>query len=357
MAGRFASIDPAAPLVIAPADWPALDRAAWLRATAPVHSPFRKDQGTTSRNRYSLRAWRCGYGRWLAYLRDSGQLDPAVHPAERLSEERLDGYIADLRAHGNRAQTIISRFGELKGALDILEPGHSFSWVMRPRGVHIQHYFAREPRDKVVHHGATLLAWAQRLFAAGLAQRKPRCRRALVRDAVIIGILVLPAPRLRALASLRVGRNLQRRAEGWVIEQEPEITKMGRAEWCPLDPAVAPMVERYLAVERVELLEGKDSDHLWIAEGGGKLAEASVARQIRLHTGRAFERPFGPHAFRHCLATTSAMDNPSAPLDGATLLGHSDPQTTSRYYNLAKTSGAAARHAERLRRLRGEDND
>lgn len=140
------------------------------------------------------------------------------------------------------------------------------------------------------------------------------------------------------------------------LSTRPSITKMGRAEWCPLHEAVTPMIERYLAVERVELLAGKMSDRFWIARGGEPLAESSLAKQIRRSADKEFPRPFGPHAFRHSLGTTNATDNYAAPLDASTLLGHSSPQTTSRYYNLAKTTAAAERHAARLRRLRGDSD-
>jgi integrase len=116
------------------------------------------------------------------------------------------------------------------------------------------------------------------------------------------------------------------------------------------------MIERYLAVERVELLAGKMSDRLWIAHGGEPLAESSLAKQIRRSADKEFPQPFGPHAFRHSLGTTNATDNYTAPLDASTLLGHTSPQTTSRYYNLAKATTAAERHAARMRRLRGDSD-
>jgi integrase len=308
-----------------------------------------------------LRAYRCGYGRWLAWLRDAGVLDPAVLPSRRVTEERLDAYLRDLQLHGNADQTRVSRLTELKGALRLLEPGGKFGWVTRPRGAHISRHLVMARRDHPVQHGATLLAWAEQLFARGMAHPQPRCRRQLVRSAAIIGILVLPAPRLGALAQLRLGRNLQRREDGWVLDQDTGITKTARATWCPLHPVATPMIERYLAVERVELLAGRISDWLWIARSGTPLTAVSIARGIRELSAERFGQPFGPHAFRHSLGTISATDNPAAPFDASTLLGHASPQTTSRHYNLAKATQAAQRHAERLRRIRGtpdkEDGD
>lgn len=109
--------------------------------------------------------------------------------------------------------------------------------------------------------------------------------------------------------------------------------------------------DRYLAVERIELLEGRTTDHLWIAQGGGNLTSAGITTRLRKLSGLSFEKVFRAHSFRHCLATTVAIDGHESPLDASILLGHANSTTTLRYYNLAKSSAAAGRHAERMERM------
>lgn len=341
-----------ASVVMPVTDWPTGDQAAWQRALAGGRGPFRSRSGGGSRNRFTLRNRRGDYGRWLGFLRDTGQLDPAAPPGSRVTRERLDAYILDLQAHGNGDQTIVTRFEGLAAALKMLEPAGNFRWVVIPGGVHISHHLQMRRKDQPIHHSATLLDWAEELFAAGLAHRKPRCRRVLVREAVAVGMLVMPAPRLEALWQFRIGRNLQRHGEGWSLDEHADINKNRKGDWCPLLDAVTPMIDRYLAVERVELLEGNQSDRLFIAQGGGTLPKDSISRRIRILSRKRFGRAFGPHHFRRCLATTNATDNFTAPHDASTLLGHTSERTTNRHYNFANATAATHRHADRRRRMR-----
>ena len=287
--------------------WPAGDRAAWERSQVRVRGPFRRENGGRQMSRRTLQSRIQAYGRWLAHLRDSGQLEETAAPSSRITPDRLDAFIQDMRSRGNRPATVIGRIYNLLGALKMLEPGGDHSWIGRPQGVAIGNYFDVEPREHVVHHSATLLAWAEQLFAEGLAPHKPYCRRALVRDAAIIGVFVMPAPRVGALSQLRLGRNLQRRDEGWWLDQDAGITKTSKAEWCPLAKAVTPIIDRYLAVERVELLKGRLTDHLWIGRGGDDLTESSVRGEIYRRSECCFDQSFGPHAFRRSLSTTVAV--------------------------------------------------
>lgn len=336
------------------AAWPAEDRLAWERVQARTNSPFRKDNGGRTRSPYTYRVWQKCYGRWLGFLRDHGALDDAAAPASRVTPERLDDYIAAMKVQGNRPITIVGRIRGLKGALELLAPGQNHKWITRPRNIPITRHFEIVPRDRVVHHSTTLLSWAEQLFADGLEHSQPRCRRALVRDAALIGMLVMPAPRLGALAQLQLGRNLQRHETGWCLNQDAGITKMSKNEWAPLHAAITPILERYLAVERNELLDGRQTSQLWIALGGGDLTAAGITTRLRKLSGKSFDKVFRAHSFRHCLATTNAIDGYASPLDASVLLGHASPTTTSRFYNMAKAAAAAARHEERMQRMTQE---
>jgi integrase len=333
-------------------NWPPGDRAAWEQANIRINSPFRKNGGGRVPSSYTIRARLRGFGRWLGFLRDNNYLKADAARATPATPELVDLFIDDLRQHGNCDQTVLSRICGLHGALRMLEPGGDHKWLICPQGVPIKQYLDIQRKERVVIHSATLLELAERLFQAGLAHPKPRSRRALIRDAAIVGILVMPAPRLGALGQLRVGRNLQRRHDGWCLDQDAGITKMSKDEWCPLHHTMTPILDRYLAVDRHELLGGRVSDRMWIAQGGADLAEATISRRVRLLTGRAFGHDYGPHAFRRSIGTTAATDGYLAPDDGRIILNHTNDGTTNRYYNLATGAAAAARHSERLKRMR-----
>jgi integrase/recombinase XerD len=194
-----------------------------------------------------------GYGRWLGFLQRAGELDPAEPPSQRPTAERLDAYFAHLQQCHNRDYTVVSRFDELRIALQWMHPGTTFGWITHPHGVSIKARLPMIRRGGLVPDSVTLTAWAKTLFRQGLRLRKPTWRRAQVREAVTIAILADCAPRLRALAALRIGVHLYRVHDGWVLDQDAAITKPEKRLVLPLSPEVAVMLDRYLEVERVEL--------------------------------------------------------------------------------------------------------
>ena len=228
--------------------WPEGDQAAWHRATEWVDGPFGGMGGGKTPAPLTLRSRITSYGRWLAFLKEAEILEIDDLPTSRVTPERLDAFIASMQARGNKPVTIIGRMVGLHGALKMLAPNGDHRWVLRPRGIPIQSYFTVVPRSRSVHHSTTLLVWAEKLFAAGLAHPKPRCRRALIRDAAIVAVLVLPAPRVGALTQVRLGVHLMRREESWCLDQETDIIKLGLQSWSPLHPAVTLIIDRYLAV-------------------------------------------------------------------------------------------------------------
>lgn len=330
--------------------WPKADQLAWTKAITPHRGPFRMDGGRT-RNQFSIRMLASGYGRWLGFLMQNGQLDPTEAPAERVTLERLDAYFTHLRECGNADYSLVGRFDQLRRVLQWMYPRVCFRWITHPSGVAIRALLPMKRKSGLVPDSAVLLAWAEELFRKGLKMRVPMRRCAQVREAVMIGLLATRAPRLRALASLRIGVHLLRQDDEWLLDQDPAITKTCQSLMLPLSREVAGMLNRYLEVERVELLNGARNDALWISTLGKTLAEATIARRLRLRSKQRFGEAFGPHRYRASLATKLALDAPDNPLDASILLGHTSPEVTMAHYNRASALAASRRHSERLKRL------
>ncbi len=92
---------------------PAKGRGLWRAAFAPV-DPFEKERG----NRYGYRPHsnskvETGYGRWLTELDHQGLLDPASHPADRITRERVIAYVRELDCLDNSRNTVLGRLQEL----------------------------------------------------------------------------------------------------------------------------------------------------------------------------------------------------------------------------------------------------
>lgn len=76
--------------LLAVADWPELDRAAWDSVTR--QGDILDGAGALSAlASCTLRNYRASYGRWLSFLRLKGLLDPALAPASRATPTVVAG--------------------------------------------------------------------------------------------------------------------------------------------------------------------------------------------------------------------------------------------------------------------------
>ena len=187
-----------------------------------------------------------------------------------------------------------------------------------------RHLLKKRSRVIVPIDSAVLLAWAEELFAKGLTVRTRRTRCTTVRDAVIIGLLAERAPRLRALSMLRLGDSLKRSETVWLLREHAEMTKTKAPYDMPVSARVSRMLDRYVDVERREMLGDQDQTAAaWVWFGGGFNA-SGIVNAVKKRLLQRFGRSQGPHFFRHCLGTTLPDRLPQHPLDGSTMLGHAE---------------------------------
>jgi hypothetical protein len=285
-------------------EWPRYDQAAWQRALQAGRGPFRDDGGGRRLSSASLRKFEGGYGRWLGFLAYCGQLDPDGLPQERPTVDWLDRYFHHLRACGNADYTIVGRFAELRAALQLMGRGRKlmmqpddYSWITRPHGRSLRDVLPMKRRDVFIPGSEELQAWAEELFLAALALTGNMRRCVRVRDAVLIGLLAERAPRLRTIFELHIGINLQRHGDGWLVRLSDSNMKMGKAHWYPLSDVIAPMLERYAAVERQELLGGKTHDALWVNWDGNILGKRGVEKRSAGGRRSGLAKPSGLNDF------------------------------------------------------------
>jgi hypothetical protein len=335
-------------------EWPLIDRNAWQRALEGGRGPFREDGGGRRPSSATVRKYQGGYGRWLGFLQRSGDLDLAGAPGERPTLERLDKYFEHLQRCGNADFTIVGRFAELRGALQLMVPGVKFPSITCPHGHSLKDMLPMRQRDLMVPSSDVLLEWAEKMFQDALLLHGPRRRCVQVRDAVMLAILAERGPRLRTVFELRIGQNLQRQDDGWALVMPGNIKKTKGSLTYPLSERVTPMLDRYSAVERRELLGDCSHDALWVNWSGKKLGKRGVEKRVRWRSEKEFGKPFGPHRCRTSLGTTTAQYGFEAPMDGSVILDHKDPQTTINHYNRSTGFAAGQRQVDRLQRLRRE---
>lgn len=333
--------------------WPPQILQAWQDAKAKRYRPFRKDGGGARRSPATVLKSEKGLRRWLGFLFRLGVLEEEADPLGWLTPELLDQFFVHLRECGNADRSVVGRFQELQLAYKIMHPDRSFRWLTKPQGVPLEQLLPMRTRPLFVPGADDLLDWAEELYQDGIRKLDAQIRCAQVRDALMITILASSGPRLRALSSLQLGTHIFRQADGWWLDQEPDITKTGNALAFPLSPDASLMADRYVGQERPRMLQGQVSDAFWISWAGTPLAATSISGLLWRRTLERFGVGFGPHRFRAGLTTTLSLSSPSTPWDASTLLGHS-PSTSLAHYNKAKATGASLRHNDRLKVMRDE---
>jgi integrase len=192
------------------------------------------------------------------------------------------------------------------------------------------------------------------LFRDGLAMPPGLRRQLQIRDAAMIGIFAELAPRARAMQSLTL-RHLLRGSDGWTLRQEgPMMKDQHTILELPLSPRIGAILDQYIAVERLELLQGQDHDALWVTGQGRPLSRAGLEHVVRTRSKTHYGIAFGPHRFRTSLTTTVALVAGNQPFDASIILGH-HASTSLSNYNRARGIEASRAQDQRITDL--EDGD
>ncbi|WP_343894386.1 integrase [Craurococcus roseus] len=265
-------------------------------------------------------------------------------PAARLTPARVRAYLGALRAAGNANSTIVTRFFELRSALRIMQPEADLRWLVSPKGTPLRVLLPAGRRAVDVPNSAVLYAWGRDMMRDALRREHPTVRAARYRDGLLIAVLAAVAPRIRTLAATRIGWHLSRHGGCFWLAYTSADVKNRRVIEYPLPPELTSCVERYLEVERPRLLKGRQHDWFWVRRSDGAgMNESDIGSLVRYASKARFGTAFGPHLFRHALATTAARLDASNPGLAAAVLAVSDAVVDA-HYNLAKQEHAARDH-------------
>jgi len=205
---------------------------------------------------------------------------------------------------------------------------------------------------------ADIILLSDRLMDIGLEElrRNHRSGAPIYRDGLIIGLLAHRPWRRRNLADLRLGHNLLVDDFGIRITIPREETKKGVAFDGYMPERLKGATFTYLDRVRPVLLKSgiPDESWLWIGRQGRRMPANDISIRVTKTTRKHFGRDLSPHLFRDCAATEVALERPE--LIGMTkhLLGHMTTVSSQKFYNQATSLTAFSRHAEVIRKLRGE---
>nr|MBA3895406.1 tyrosine-type recombinase/integrase [Gemmatimonadales bacterium] len=151
------------------------------------------------------------------------------------------------------------------------------------------------------------------------------CR--LIRNRALIAVLYLTGVRASELCGMR-SADIRRSAAGGL--EVRVLGKGAKERWCPLDPALVPILREWLAA-RACILAGRDSGLLWCTMTGLELKRRALYFvPVQLGQRLGFARRFHPHVARHSFGShvLESTDNLRAVQE---LLGHADIRTTQVY--------------------------
>lgn len=305
-------------------EWPTSPREAWEIATRQRSVRLSSHGYARGLAERSFGKHHDGFGRYLGFLRFTDRLHHASRLQECVTPALLDDYFRELLDVGNGDFTVIGRFEELQAAMRIMDPRGDYAWITNPNGQSLRESLPMRRRELRLHHPADLFLWGLELMEGALRLNGPKRRQVQLRDGLLIAMEAFRGLRLRTILSLRLDDSIYKEADTgtWRLAIPPEDVKNARYIDGALVDILTPWLDRYVTMERRELLKGNQSAAFWINWGGKPLGEVGLDKRIRWWTTKRFgaDGAFGTHRFRHCLASTLPLVAPEHPTLASTLL-------------------------------------
>ena len=151
-----------------------------------------------------------------------------------------------------------------------------------------------------------------------------------LRDKAMLELLYATGLRVSELVGLRIPDiNLER---GFLIV----MGKGSKERAVPMGEIAITAIKQYLAGARQTLLNGKDSDLLFISSKRRGITRQMFWERIKFYTIKAgIEKCISPHTLRHSFAT-HLLDNGADLRAVQAMLGHSDISTTQIYTHVSR---------------------
>lgn len=337
--------------------WPDLDQSLWYEAKAPA-GPLDDDDGFAAKWRPpTIKGCERGYGVLLGWLATNGQLNPNLHPCDRITKDLIKAFVLEYRV-GRSELTVAATIRNLAYMLRACSPPHGVEWLTKLAHRMVNRAVPSRPKLPRMARVIDVDLLAERLMSASLQQLRQGQRSGAVtyRDGLMIALLINRPMRLRNLASLRIGHSFIIDDFGMRMIFPPKETKKG----VPLDWSVPERLElavlTYIGEVRHGLLKPgiDDEGWFWIGRRGRRMPDTDISIRVTKTTRKYLGRDLSPHLFRDCVATEITLERPEQIGISKHLLGHMRLASSQKFYNQATSFTAFARHSEVIRKLRGE---
>jgi integrase len=324
-------------------NWPEEDRKRWSAANKSAADPFDDCGEAAHLADPSRRAFQASYGRFLGFVSSQHFHLLDCRPETRPDREIIAGYVAFRLPSCSEAGIAID-LHHLRLALGYICPYTDWSWLAT-----ITKRIATKAKPKPPKHH---LVTSERLYALGIelmdravastadAASVSKASAFGYRDGLIFALLALMPLRRRALAALRIGKQLVKSGDLWGLDIPAGDTKTRRALEYPISPDVSQRIDLYLAKFRCRIPGASLHDGLWASERGRPMNHGTLYDTVRRRAREAFGFPVNLHRFRHAAATFWSSQDPANVRGVKDLLGQASFGTTERHYIMAQTRTA-----------------
>jgi integrase len=353
-------------------NWPPADLDRWQVETA-IGASLTDDGGNGAhlapRSRDDLER---RYGYFLGWAHRTGRLDASAGPAETVTPDNMEAYIADVEGHLSSV-TLAGSVSKILRVAGLLAPKSDWEWLKQKSARLAAGMKPADKRARVVESdqlyrlGMDLMDEAEAALAVPRrskhrpARRPPRIALGpsiqmaeRYRDGLMIAMLAACAIRRGNLTGQAIGGSLVRREGGWSIEIPGCQVKNRRALAMPLPEDLGYRLDRFLAVFRHAIRGSVTSDRLWFSRRGAPLTDGAVYLIVTRWTQARLGKRVNPHLFRDCLVTTMAVHHGAHIRAASAALGHVDERIANKHYNQASMiDGVRRLQAAALARAQG----
>jgi hypothetical protein len=332
---------------IRPAAWPLADRMAFDRALTPDDDGSGEYGRATHLRPATVDAYRQTYSQWLGFLARTGSLDEAEGPGDRATPARVAAWRRENKAQGLAPTSRRQMLRNLGATLRLLAPDRDWSFVIRPGNISLKRAIRGGPKPFIVREVADVMVHVRRFHGRGLAAPDGPETWQMLRDAALLGLLLMRAPRVGSIEQMTVDRHITLQSDGtWQVRFPGEHTKNGRLLDYPLDAEQSRMLTDYLDHARGRFPRAGPTDLLWLGMKG-PMTRGGLRTTVKRRMLTWFGQGHTPHLCRKWLRASAARRSPELAMDVATIEGHS-AEVSAKDYAEASGLHAALRHGERL---------
>lgn len=342
------------PLILKVAGWPEIDRKLWEQAFIS-EDLFDKGGAFASWSADTRRIHAQSYGSWLSFLLRTQPERLNLPPTERITKDIANAFINEgkqrlkLRSISNQ---ILSLAVIAKG----FDEDGDWTWLFRAARALYEQSNPHQLKPPIPISAAELFEWSLTILnrVEDMPSPDPLANAMRFRQALMVGLLIARPVRVRAFMAMTVSQHIEVSDHGMVLAFSAEDMKDRKARRFPFPEPLLPFMRLYLDVHRPTLLQGNESDALWISQRGGPMSIDSVTGGLAQLTNRVFGLTLRPHKFRHIAATSIATYAPEHVGIIRDILGHATLRMAERHYNRATAVEASRKFQEVLRNLRSD---